>query len=101
MCIAWFYTFGITWIHILYQHFYVKNLGISIVGALGGALRLGAHVLDPPPKLTDLKKQSEDVEKAIESSTGVIQEALHTKLKTIQDEINDEWTAHFKTLQME
>ena len=51
--------------------------------------------------MTDLKKQSEDVEKAIESSTGVIQEALHTKLKTIQDEINEEWTAHFTTLQME
>ena len=79
------------------------NIGVPVVGALGGALKVGGLVLNPPAKLADLKNQSEDIEKALENANGAVKEALESKLKIVQDQIKaeaDTMTDHYATLQV-
>ena len=61
------------------------SIGIPVVGALGGALRIGGIVLNPPTKLADLTKQSDDIKKKLDDATEDIQKNLKSELQIVQD----------------
>ena len=44
------------------------------VGMVGGALKMGASMLDPDPKLSDLRREADEIKTHLESSIGRSQE---------------------------
>ena len=71
--------------------------GVPLIGLLGISLKLGANVLDPIPRMSDLKKEREEIEKAIEDAEGgYVQKALTTQLESVKEEMNEEITKHFR-----
>ena len=73
------------------------SVGIPVVGALGGALRIGGIVLNPPTKLADLTKQSEDIKKKIDDTTEIYQANLKSELQIVQDQMKETLQTHIQT----
>ena len=72
-----------------------------LVGLIGTALNFGAEMLDPPPKLSDLRNQTKELQESIESSSGVIEKALKNELKNVEDKISLEMAQHAANIQSE
>ena len=76
--------------------------GVPLIGLLGISLKLGANVLDPIPRMSDLKKEREEIEKAIEDAeSGYVQKALTTQLQSVEEVINEQMAKHYRSLQSE
>ena len=73
------------------------SVGIPVVGALGGALRIGGIVLNPPTKLADLTKQSDDIKQKLDETTEIYQANLKSELQIVQDQMKETFQANIQT----
>ena len=74
--------------------------GVPLIDMLELALKLGSNVLDPIPKMSELEKEREVIEKIIEDAEdGSITKTLTIQLQAIRDEMDNAMAKHYKTLQ--
>ena len=75
------------------------NAGVPIVGLVGSALTMGAEILNPAPKLKDLKEETKTIEEAMENQTDVVRSELEMQLTVVQGKIQKENNDHFNKIQ--
>ena len=63
------------------------------VGMVGGALKMGASMLDPDPKLSDLHREADEIKTQLESSIGRSHRALKEALNNVQEEIQSTYSS--------
>jgi len=57
------------------------------LGIVGGAINIGAKMLNPAPTLADIKRTEQEVISQLEGQTGMIKELLEHKLETLREEM--------------
>ena len=72
--------------------------GLSI---LGGACKMGSVLLNPSPTMHDLKRQTNDLEKKLENSSGLTKDALEKKMEELQEKTFLEIRGEIQTLAKE
>ena len=72
----------------------LSKAGVPVVGYVAGALSVGSGILDPKPKLSDLRKKSDELkaemELCSESVKEVVKEALRKEVAHVEAELKNE-----------
>ena len=65
----------------------LSKLGVPVVGYVAGALSVGSGILDPKPKLSDLRKKSDELKAEMESCSESVKEALRKEVVHVEAEL--------------
>ena len=68
----------------------LSKVGVPVVGYVAGALKIGSGILDPKPKLSDIRKKSDELKEVMMSSSETVREALRNEVAKLDDEIKKE-----------
>ena len=75
----------------------LSKIGIPVVGYVAGALTIGSGILDPKPKLSDLRKKSDELKAEMESCSESVKEAIRNEVERVEAEVKKEMNLLLKS----